>query len=122
MTTIIEGADISIIENQSTLARAMRTIARLTATEMLTMTGGIKPFISKSEAYKMYGRGKVDKWVSEGHLSLSQDEIGTSSKMRINRGEIEALAEADDLISYQIQRDNEARAKERAAKSAQRTT
>lgn len=110
-----QGSDVTLVENESTIAKVMRSIAKLTATEMLTMTGGLKAHISKAQAYKMYGRGKVDKWISEGYLSLSQDELGTSSTMRINRGEIEALAEADDLLSHQISRDNESRAAEKGA-------
>lgn len=109
MLGIIEGADVTLVENQTTLAKVLRTIAKLTATEMLAQTGGIKPYMSKAEAYRKYGRGVVDKWISEGYLSLSQDEIGSSSKMRINRSEIEALAEADDLLQFQINRTNEER-------------
>ncbi|QQT26852.1 hypothetical protein [Sphingobacterium spiritivorum] len=116
-----QGSDVTLVENQSTIAKVLRSMAKLTATEMLTMTGGLKSYISKAEAYKMYGRGKVDKWIADGHLSISQDEVGTSSKMRINRGEIEALAEADDLLSYQIEKDNESRAKEKIAKSGKRS-
>lgn len=113
MLGIIDGGDVTLVENQTTLARVLRAMAKLTATEMLTQTGGLKPYLSKAEAYRKYGRGTVDKWINEGHLSLSQDEAGSSSKMRINRSEIEALAEADDLLQYQITKDNEKRASEK---------
>lgn len=109
MLGITSGGDVTLVENQTTLARVLRAMAKLTATEMLTQTGGLKPYLSKAEAYRKYGRGNVDKWISDGHLSLSQNEVGTSSKMRINRSEIEALAEADDLLQYQITKDNEKR-------------
>lgn len=121
ISLLAAGNDVTLVENQSTIAKVMRSIAKLTATEMLAMTGGLKPYISKAEAYKMYGRGKVDKWIADGHLSISQDEVGTSSKMRINRGEIESLAEADDLLQFQIERDNESRAKERNIKAGKRS-
>lgn len=115
---ITRDGDIALVEEPTVLARVLGTLAKLTATEMLTMSGSLKPFISKSEAYRMYGRGKVDKWISEGHLSIGQDEVGTSSKMRINRNEIEALAQADDLVQYQIMKDNEARSEKKATKRA----
>lgn len=120
MVGIFNGGEISLIENQSILAKVLRSMAKLTATEMLTQTGGLKPYLSKAEAYKMYGRGMVDKWITDGHLSVSQDEIGSSSKMRINRGEIEALAEAEDLLSYQINRDNEKRNTSKTSRVAKR--
>lgn len=119
---IIQGSDISLVEEPTVLAKVLGSLAKLTATEMLTMSGGLKPYISKSEAYRMYGRGKVDKWISEGHLSISQDESGTSSKMRINRSEIDALAQADDLVHFQIMKDNESKRQERAADAVERTT
>lgn len=119
---IIQGNDITVVEESTVIAKLIKSIAKLTATEMLTLSGGLKPFISKSEAYRMYGRGKVDKWIAEGYLSLSQDEAGTSSKMRINRSEIDALAQADDLIHYQIMRDNESKSKERASRKSKRST
>lgn len=119
MLGIINGGDVALVENQPTLAKMLRSIAKLTATEMLTQTGGLKPYISKAEAYEKYGRGTVDKWIREGYLTLRQDEIGTSTKMRIDRGEIEALADADDLLQFQIDRDNEkAKRKGRSVKSA----
>lgn len=61
--------------------------------------GVIKPFISKAEAYRKYGRSVVDRWISEGLISLIKDGPD-SSKIRIERSQIEQVAISSNRISY----------------------
>lgn len=61
--------------------------------------GVIKPFISKAEAYRKYGRSTVDRWIGEGLIQLIKDGPG-SSKIRIERSQIEQVAITSNRISY----------------------
>jgi len=66
---------------------------------LLLNKGIIKPYLSKQEAYKTYGRGLVDRWIKEELITARKD--GTSSaKWRIDRLEIESVAKASNRPSY----------------------
>lgn len=73
--------------------------AEISAMKVLIELGHLKPYISKSEAYKMYGRANVDRWVQEGLVNLIKDE-DHGAKIRISRIEIEATAKASNRITY----------------------
>lgn len=115
---LTKESNVELVEDGSTIAGLLRSIAKLTATEVLMNVGGLKPYISKAEAYRKYGRGVVDKWIAEGLLTLRQDVVGSSSKMRIDRSEIEALAAAEDLIQFKKTNHGEG-SKRRAFKKAE---
>lgn len=61
--------------------------------------GKKKPFMSKAEAYRKYGRTVVDRWINEGLISLIKDGPD-SSKIRIERKQIEQVAISSNRISY----------------------
>lgn len=79
------------------LRNMLTSAAELGATKALSETGAIKPYINKSEAYRSYGRTKVDNWIKDG-LITPRGEIGKS--WRIDRLEIQALAASKTVAEY----------------------
>lgn len=79
------------------LRNMLTSAAELGATKALSETGAIKPYLNKSEAYRTYGRGKVDNWIKDG-LITPRGEIGKS--WRIDRVEIQALAASKTVAEY----------------------
>ncbi len=73
--------------------------AKLGATAALAGAGLLKPYLSKAEAYRLYGRYKVDKWIRMQMVSVNQD-LGNNDKGRIDRVEIEAVASSQNLATY----------------------
>lgn len=79
------------------LRNMLTSAAELGATKALSETGAIKPYINKSEAYRTYGRAKVDNWIKDG-LITPRGEIGKS--WQIDRVEIRALAASRSVAEY----------------------
>lgn len=61
--------------------------------------GELKPYISLNQAYKMYGRKTVARWISEGLIEIQKDGTGTS-KCRVSRKDIELVASRSNRISW----------------------
>lgn len=59
--------------------------------QALISAGVVKSHISKSEAYRRYGRVPVDRWIREGYLSCVREK-GGSSRGRISVVELERVA------------------------------
>lgn len=51
----------------------------------------VKPFISKREAFRLYGERAVQRWINEGLITEIKDGEG-NSKIRIDRIQIEIVA------------------------------
>lgn len=79
------------------LRNMLTDAAKLGATQALADTGAIKPYMNKSEAYRLYGRGKVDSWIKDG-LITPRGEIGKS--WQIDRVEIQALSSSGTVAQY----------------------
>ena len=69
---------------------AMGTIIALVA------TGVIKPYLKKAEAFRKFGRYRVEQWIESGVITIRKDG-SRSAAWRIDRLEIEALASAEKL-------------------------
>ena len=68
------------------------------------MTGSIsetilKPYISKREAHRLYGRAIVDRWIKEGLIKEIKDGEN-SSTVRIDRIQIEIIAKSSNRSSF----------------------
>ena len=72
--------------------------AEIAASKAMENLGSLPPFISKAEAYRMYGRKQVDRWIAEGILKQYKDGNNTS-KIRISRQNIMAVAKASNRIN-----------------------
>ena len=57
----------------------------------LQRLGLIKPFMSYTEAINAYGRGTVDRWISEGLIEKVKDGTGSCST-RLDRERLNELA------------------------------
>jgi hypothetical protein len=73
--------------------------AELGATKALIGAGVIKPFLKKAEAYRLYGRTNVDRWL-KAQLITPRKDGDSSSSIRIDRQEIEIVAKANNWSAY----------------------
>lgn len=69
------------------------------AKKVLVETLQLKPYISKSEAYKKYGRRLVDRWLKEGLIKQIKDG-DTNHSIRIDRVELESVAAICNRASF----------------------
>lgn len=65
----------------------------------LAESGQLQDQIGKAEAYRLYGRGNVDRWISEGLISLSVRK-GKISLKYLDREKLEAVAASSNRITY----------------------
>jgi len=91
---------------KSILQSMLADAAEIGANIALTKAGLLGATISKSQAYRMYKRGKVDKWIRDGVLEVHKDVGASSSKWRIDRAQIEAIAKSDNRPAYELVRTN----------------
>ncbi|MDR0266041.1 MAG: hypothetical protein LBJ04_22700 [Sphingobacterium sp.] len=80
------------------LAILLREAARLGASEALIQAGLSESHISKSKAYKLYGRTKVDKWISSGLVQFYQDQ--PNSKCLISVSGLNAIIASESLVQF----------------------
>lgn len=64
--------------------------AELGALSALIQTGKLKPYLNKAEAFRLYGRASVEKWIKDGHIKIRKDG-DYSAAWRIDRFEVELL-------------------------------
>lgn len=83
------------------LASMLADAAELGAQIALGKSGLLKPYISKRESYRMYGRGTVDRWMEEGLVVPIKDGMD-SSKLRIDRKQIESVAKSYNNRTYRM--------------------
>ena len=59
----------------------------------------LKPYISKREAHRLYGRAIVERWIKEGLVKEIKDG-DNSSTVRIDRIQIEIIAKSSNRSSF----------------------
>ena len=64
--------------------------AELATTKTLIITGHLKPYLKKSEAFRRYGRTNIEHWLGQGLLTPRKDG-DHSAAWRLDRLEIEVL-------------------------------
>lgn len=87
--------ELEIYQLQNLIATGIEIGMRKMAIEL----GVIRPYVSKSEAYRIYGKEPIERWISEGLLKIHKDGDKTA-KIRINRMDIEILAKANNRTTY----------------------
>ena len=70
----------------------LRIASERSAGLVLFAKANLKDNFSKSQAYKIYGRSNVDRWMGEGLISLSNNKI--------NRDKLEAIAASSNRVTY----------------------
>ncbi len=68
-------------------------------TRCMSVYGKLRPYMSLKEAYDTYGRSTVTRWIDEGLVNRIKDGTGTS-RCRINREQIAAVASASNRESW----------------------
>jgi len=64
----------------------------------LCAVGLLKPDMTKAEAYRIYGRAQVDRWITEGLIEPVQD--GVKTKIRLDRIKLESLRKSANRMSW----------------------
>lgn len=72
--------------------------AEMGAMKALSQSGALKPYLSKAEAYKIYGRRNIDRWIKENLIEEITD--GISTKIRLERIQLESIAKSSNRASW----------------------
>jgi hypothetical protein len=70
--------------------------AELATVKTLIKTGNLKPYLKKSEAFRLYGRKQIEKWLNKGLLTPRKDGDHSAS-WRLDRLEIEILVHTIEM-------------------------
>lgn len=81
------------------LVHLLKNAAEQGTSNALAESGQLQDQLSKAEAYRLYGRGNVDRWISEGLISPTITK-GESSRKCLNRKKLEAVAASSNRITY----------------------
>jgi len=74
------------------LTTILKIAAKAGAEKALAGSGALPDGISKAEAYRLYGRGNVDRWLLEGLIQVSNATI--------DRVKLERVAAASNRRTY----------------------
>lgn len=85
--------------NIYTLEKLLAEAAEMGARAALSRIGKLRPYLKKSEAYRLYGRRNVEAWVNEGLVTARKDGDHSAS-WRIEWLEIEAVSRSKHLIRF----------------------
>ncbi len=77
----------------------LQEAAEMGAKLALTRTGKLKPYLKKSEAFRLYGRKEVELWIAVGLIKPRKDG-DHSATWRIDRMELDAVSKSSDLLIY----------------------
>jgi len=77
---------------RSELTHLLTRTAAAGATNALALCDHQPDAITKSQAYRLYGRSDVDRWLSEGLLHLT--------KKHFDRAELQRVAACSNRITY----------------------
>ena len=81
------------------LSTLLEQAAEMGAKLALSRLGHLKPYLKKSEAYRLFGRAKVENWIESGLVQPHKDG-DHSAAWRLNRLELEAVSKANDVLIY----------------------
>jgi hypothetical protein len=79
------------------LEKIIKITAELGAVIALIRAGKLKPYLKKSEAFRLYGRSNVEHWIEEGLITPRKDG-GQSASWRIDRIELESIVKSRQLL------------------------
>lgn len=81
------------------LVNLLKNATEQGATNALAQSGHLQDQLSKAEAYRLFGRGNVDRWISEKLICpiLCTER---SSRKCLDRKKLEAIAASSNRITY----------------------
>ncbi|ATP56252.1 hypothetical protein CPT03_07100 [Pedobacter ginsengisoli] len=82
-----------------TLFLLLQTAAELGAKQSLCKTGKLKPYLSKSQAFREFGRSNIEHWIELGLITPRKDG-DHSAAWRIDRIEADTIRHAKEIIIY----------------------
>lgn len=90
---------MNILLTSYQLSLLLRDAAEMGAKLALSKTGKIKPYLNKSEAFRLYGRKNIEHWIDQG-LIISRKDGEHSATWRIDRTEAEAVRKSLDAMIH----------------------
>jgi hypothetical protein len=81
------------------LSLLLEQAAEMGAQMALTHMGKLKPYLKKSEAFRLYGRKNVEQWIGEGLVKPRKDG-DCSATWRLERMELAAIAKSNEALRY----------------------
>jgi hypothetical protein len=91
--------DAEILMMLNELSILLKKSVTIGVDNALTTHCPLKDRLNKAEAYRLYGRAQVDRWISEGLFKPFKGQIYIS-KSGINREKLEAVAAASNRGTY----------------------
>lgn len=89
--------EIQITEHQ--LKLILQAASALGANAVLVHTGKIKPYLTKAESFRLYGRKNIEQWIEEGLITVRKDG-DQSASLRIDRVEVEAVVKSMEILQH----------------------
>lgn len=83
----------------SELTSLLKSAVTAGVEKALDENGTLPTHLGKTEAYRLYGRSDVDRWISEKLLSIKMD-VARNSKKLIERKQLESVAASSNRITY----------------------
>jgi len=77
----------------------LQAAAELGATSALVGAGKLKPYLKKTEAFRLYGRKNIEHWIDAGLVTPRKDG-DHSACWRIDRMEAETLDKAYQILKF----------------------
>ncbi|MEH3115735.1 hypothetical protein [Pedobacter terrae] len=81
------------------LEKLLEEAAEMGGRVALSRIGKLKPYLKKAEAFRLYGRRNVERWIAKGLVTARKDGSHSAS-WRIEWLEIESVSKAKALIRY----------------------
>jgi len=81
------------------LNKMLTDASELAAEKVIIKMGLGKPFISQNQAWKVYGRRTVERWIEEGLIEPTKDGTSTSN-IRLDRMQLETLSKTSNRHTY----------------------
>lgn len=79
------------------LAMLLKNAAEQGVTKALKEEHSVPDRLTKADAYRLYGRSNVDRWLREGLISLHPTD---TSQAFFDRCELESVAASSNRITY----------------------
>ncbi|SDF26952.1 hypothetical protein SAMN05216464_11573 [Mucilaginibacter pineti] len=87
--------EIQITQHQ--LKLMLQQAAALGAKAALIQTGKIKPYLTKAEAFRLYGRNNIEHWINEGLITARKDG-DLSASWRLDCMQVEAIIRSKEIL------------------------